>query len=60
MAKRKISRNETTLVIDNPNGVREFNHFEEEGCIEKYKCHFRVYDLMIDELYDIGVPAIKK
>ena len=60
MAERKISRNEKILMIDNPNGVRAFNGFQEKGCIEKYKCNFRVFDLTIDDLYDIGVPSIEK
>lgn len=47
-------------MIDNPNGVCAFNGFQEKGCIEKYKCNFRVFDLTIDDLNDIGVPSIEK
>lgn len=60
IVKRKISRNEKIVVTDSPNGEHTFNRFEEKSRIEKYKCHFWLADLKIDDLFDIAVPAIEK
>ena len=54
----KFPRGEEIVIIDNPNGIHAFNRFEEEGHVERYKCHFRLVDLTRDDLYDMGVPAI--
>ena len=47
-------------MIDNPNGVHAFNRFEEEGHVERFKCHFKLLDLTRDDLYDLGVPSIEE
>ena len=51
---------EEIVVIDNPNSVHAFNRLEEEGHVERYKCHFKLIDLTRDDLYDMGVPAIEE
>lgn len=48
--KEKFPRREKIMVIDSPNSVHAFNHFE-EGHVERYKCHFRLFDLLRDDLY---------
>ena len=54
----KFPNSEEIVVIDNPNSVHAFNRFEDEGHVERYKCHFRLVDLTREDLYDMGVPAI--
>ena len=51
---------EEIVVIDNPNSVHAFNRLEEEGHVERYKCHFKLVDLSREDLYDLGVPAIEE
>ena len=51
---------EEIVVIDNPNSVHVFNRFEEEGRVERYRCHFKLVDLTREDLYDLGVPAIQE
>ena len=51
---------EEIVVIDNPNSVHAFNRLEEEGHVERYKCHFKLVDLYREDLYDMGVPAIEE
>ena len=51
---------EEIVVIDNPNSVHVFNRFEEEGHVERYRCHFKLVDLTREDLYDLGVPAIQE
>ena len=51
---------EEIVVIDNPNSVHAFNRLEEEGHVERYKCHFKLVDLSREDLYDMGVPAIEE
>lgn len=35
-------------MIDNPNIIPAFNHFEEGNRVERFKCRFRVIDLTRD------------
>ena len=56
----QFPQSEEIVVIDNPNSVHTFNRFEEEGHVERYGCHFRLIDLTREDLYAIGVPAIKE
>ena len=51
---------EEIVIIDNPNGIHAFNRLEEEGHLERYKCHFKLIDLTREDLYDMGVPAIEE
>ena len=51
---------EEIVIIDNPNSVHAFNRLEEEGHIERYKCHFKLVDLSREDLYNMGVPAIEE
>ena len=55
----QFSDSEEIVVIDNPNSVHAFNRFEEEGHVERYKCHFKLIDLTREDLYDMGVPPIE-
>ena len=56
----QFPQSEEIVVIDNPNSVHTFNRFEEEGHVERYGCHFKLIDLTREDLYAIGVPAIKE
>ena len=51
---------EEIVIIDNPNSVHAFNRLEEEGHVERYKCHFKLVDLSREDLYDMGVPTIEE
>ena len=51
---------EEIVIIDNPNSVHAFNRLEEEGHVERYKCHFKLVDLSREDLYNMGVPAIEE
>lgn len=53
------TKSEEIVVIDNPNGIHAFNRFEEDGHVERYRCHFRLIDLTRDDLYDLVVPALE-
>ena len=44
--------------IDNPNSIRVFNQFEEEGHAERKHNYFRLIYLTREELYTMGVPGI--
>ena len=46
------------MEIDNPNSIHAFNHFEEEGHVERRYNRFRLIDLTREELYVMRVPAI--
>ena len=56
----QFPRSEEIVVIDSPNSVHAFNRLEEEGHVERYKCHFKLVDLSREDLYDLGVPAIQE
>ena len=56
----QFSSREEIVIIDNPNGIHAFNRLEEEGHLERYKCHFKLVDLTREDLYDMGVPAIEE
>ena len=43
--------------IDNPNSIRAFNRFQEEGHVERKFNHFRLIDLTRDNLYDMGISG---
>ena len=49
---------EVIVETDNPNSIHVFNRFEEEGYAERRRNHFRLIDLIWEELYAMGVPAI--
>ena len=51
---------EEIVEIDNPNAIHSFNRFEEEGHVERYRCHFKLVDLTRDDLYALGIPAIEE
>lgn len=57
--KEKYSGCEEIVVIDNPNIEHEFNRFEEEGHVKRYRCHFSLIDLTCEDLYIMGVPALE-
>ena len=44
--------------IGNPNSIHSFNRFEEEVHAERKYNHFRLKDLIREDLYDMKVPAI--
>ena len=56
----QFSESEEIVIIDNPNSVHAFNRLEEEGHVERSKCHFKLVDLTREDLYDMGVPAIEE
>ena len=56
----QFSNREEIVIIDNPNGIHAFNRLEEEGHLERYKCHFKLVDLTREDLYMMGVPAIEE
>ena len=56
----QFSSREEIVIIDNPNGIHAFNRLEEEGHLERYKCHFKLVDLTREDLYDMGVPALEE
>ena len=31
--------------LDNANGIHAFNRFEEKGYVERFQCHFRLFDI---------------
>ena len=49
---------EVIVEIDNPNSIHAFNRFEEEEHAEQKYNHFWLIDLIREELYAVGVPAI--
>ena len=49
---------EVIVEIGNPNSIHSFNRFEEEGHAERKYNHFRLKDLIREDLYDMKVPAI--
>ena len=55
---RHFPEHEVIVEIDNPNSIHAFNHFEEEGHVERRYNNFRLLDLTREELYVMGVPAI--
>ena len=55
---RHFPDHEVVVEIDNPNSIHAFNHFEEEGHVERRYNRFRLIDLTREELYVMRVPAI--
>ena len=55
---RHFPDHEVIVEIDNPNSIHVFNHFEEEGHVERRYNRFRLIDLTREELYVMKVPAI--
>ena len=55
---RHFPDHEIIVEIDNPNSINAFNKFEQEGNAERRYNHFRLIDLIREELYTMGVPAI--
>ena len=53
---KKFTISEEIVVINNPNSIHAFNRLEEQGHINRYKCHFRLVDLTREDLYDMGIP----
>ena len=54
---RHFPDHEVVVEIDNPNSIHAFNHFEEEGHVERRYSRFRLIDLTREELYVMRVPA---
>ena len=46
--------------MDNANSVHAFNRFEEKGYIERFKCHFRLANILRHALYALVTPAIQQ
>ena len=44
--------------LDNVNSIHAFNRFEDEGHIQRFRCHFRLDDLARDAVYALGTPTI--
>ena len=55
---RHLPDHEVIVEIDNPNSIHAFNQFEEEEHAERKYNHFWLIDLIREELYAMGVPAI--
>ena len=55
---RHFPDHEVIVEIDNANGIHAFNRFEEEGHAERRYNHFKLIDLMREDLYTMGVPVI--
>ena len=55
---RHFPDHEIIVEIDNPNSIRTFNRFEEEGHAERKCNHLRLIDLTQEELYAMGLSAI--
>ena len=55
---RHFPDHEIIVEIHNPNSINAFNKSEEEGHAERRCNHFRLIDLIREELYTMGVPAI--
>ena len=56
----KVPRCEEIVIIDNSNSVNTFNRLEDEGHVERYGCHFKLIDLMREDLYNLAVPAFNR
>ena len=59
-SQEKLLKFEKILVIDNPNSIHAFNHFEEEVYVETYKSHFSLIGKIRADLYDMGVLDIEE
>ena len=46
--------------MDNANGIPAFNRFEEEGFVDRFQCHFRLFDIPRDVSYALAIPAIQE
>ena len=46
--------------LDNANGIPAFNRFEEEGFVERFQYHFRLFDIPRDASYALTIPAIQE
>ena len=44
--------------LDNANRIHAFNRFEEQGFVERFRCHFRLVDILHDALYALATPVI--
>ena len=55
----KFPGSEEIVVIATLNSLQEFNNFDEEGHVERYKCDFRLIYVTSNYLYDMGIPAIE-
>ena len=56
---KHFPKSKETVVIENTNSIHAFNPLEREYHVERYKCHFRLIDLIRDDLYDMSVPGIE-
>ena len=43
--------------LGNANGIHAFKRFEEEGFVERFQCHFRLFDIPRDAFYALARPA---
>ena len=55
---RHFPDHEVIVETDNPNSIHGFNWFEEKGHVGRGYNHFRLIDLIREELHVMGVPAI--
>ena len=55
---RHFPDDEVIAEIDNPNSIYAFNRFEEKGHAERKYNHFRLTDLIRQELFDMRVPIL--
>ena len=55
---RHLPDHEVIAEIGDPNSIHECNRLEEEGHVERKYDLFRSIDLIREELYAMGVPAI--
>ena len=46
--------------LDNANSIHAFNRFEEEGHVERFQCHFRLFHILRDVLYALATPVIQE
>ena len=46
--------------LDNANSKHAFNIFEEKGCVERFQCHFRLFDIPRVALYALATPLIQE
>ena len=45
--------------LDNADSIHVFNRFEEKGYVERFQCHFRLFDIPRDVFYALATPAIQ-
>ena len=46
--------------LDNANSIHAFNRFQEKGFVERFQCHFRLFDILRDVFFALATPAIQE